>query len=74
MASRLNALKEEKEVSQKYYQEIRRSIEESELRGRIEEEELGIKLEIVQEPAIPEGPIPFQKTPKRNQAAHRCPT
>jgi len=64
IATRLKELRSEKEISQKYYQDIRRRYAEEELRGRVEEAEAGVKLIVVKEPDMPSKPIPFQKTPK----------
>lgn len=64
VASRLKELREEKKISQGYYQEIRRQLGEAELRSRVEEAEEGLKLIVVQKAEIPKRSIPFQKAPK----------
>jgi len=64
LATRLKELRGEKEISQRYYQEIRRHLGEAELRSRVEESEAGITVVVINRPYTPSNPIPFQKTPK----------
>lgn len=64
LASRLKELKNDKEVSERYYEDIRRKLEEEQLKIRVEESEAGLIINIVEEPMIPAKPMPFQKTPK----------
>jgi uncharacterized protein involved in exopolysaccharide biosynthesis len=62
--SRLMELRSEKEINTGYYSGVRKQLEEADLKGRIEKEQVGINIRIVEAPKIPIRPIPFQKMPK----------
>jgi capsular polysaccharide biosynthesis protein len=63
-ASRLKELNENKKVSGRYLDDIRRKLEEAQLKSRTEEAEAGLNIIVVEEPKIPSSPMPFQKTQK----------
>ncbi|MFA6635878.1 MAG: hypothetical protein WCV56_02030 [Candidatus Omnitrophota bacterium] len=58
--SRLASLSGEREVNLKYLQEMRHQMEMGEVRARIEREEVGVKINVVEGPQLPLNPIPFQ--------------
>lgn len=60
-AARLVDLRNEKEVSQRYYNDIRQQMEGAELKSRMEKEEAGIEIRVIEEPKVPLEPIPMQK-------------
>jgi capsular polysaccharide biosynthesis protein len=60
-ASRLMDLRNEKEVTQRYYNDMRQQLEGAELKSRMEKEEAGIEISIIEEPKVPLEPIPTQK-------------
>jgi hypothetical protein len=62
MVARLMELKDEKDVSQHYYDELRQQFEVAELKGRMETEKSGIEIRVIEEPKLPEGPMPVNKT------------
>lgn len=59
--SRLMELINEKDINQRYYQEIRQQLELAEIKNRLQREEASLKINIVEEPKIPLNPIPLQK-------------
>lgn len=59
-ALRLSDLKSEKELSQKYYYDLRQQYEAAEIKSRIEKSEVGLRIEVVEEPKLPANPIPAQ--------------
>ena len=55
-ASRLTDLKNEKEINFKYYVDIRRQLEEVEMKARVEESDVGLSVDVVVEPIEPTMP------------------
>ena len=60
-AARLIELGREKEINEGYYLEIRKQLEEAELKGRVEKEEPGLRIVTVEEPRMPSSPMPLQR-------------
>lgn len=60
-AARLVELEREKEINEGYYLDIRKQLEEAELKGRVEKEEAGLKIVTVEEPRMPSSPMPLQR-------------
>lgn len=64
MALRLKELRQEEKIAQRQHSEIRTKLADAELTARIEKEEAGLRLVVIEKPKLPTSPIPFQKTPK----------
>ena len=62
--ARLVELKNEKEINMKYYTDLRKKLEEAQIASRLETEEAGFKINIIEEPRVPLVPMPFQSAPK----------
>jgi hypothetical protein len=60
-AAKLLDLRNEKEVTMRYYNDMRQQLEGAELKSRMEKEEAGIEISIIEEPKVPIEPIPMQK-------------
>jgi hypothetical protein len=58
---KLVELKGEKDINQRYYDDIRQQLEVAEIKNRLQKEDAGLKIEVVEEPVIPTKPIPLQK-------------
>lgn len=63
-AAKLLELQNEKAISTKYYTDLRKQLEEIQLKSRLEKEKAGFNITVVEAPTIPLKPIPFQKLPK----------
>lgn len=59
--SRLADLGKEKSINEGYYLDIRKQLEEADLKGRIQKEEVGLRIIMVEEPGVPIGPIRLQR-------------
>lgn len=64
LATRLKELREQKEISEGYLENIRKRMEEAQLESRVEEAEAGLNIIVVESPKKPSNPVPFQKTQK----------
>jgi len=62
--SELIELRNEKEINMGYYFELRKELEQEELKSRIEKEEAGFKIEVIEPAKVPLEPIPFQRVTK----------
>ncbi|MFA5256208.1 MAG: hypothetical protein WC419_05910, partial [Candidatus Omnitrophota bacterium] len=62
--SRLVELKSEKDINERYYRSVRKQLEDADLKGRIEKEQIGVNVRVVEAPKVPTEPVPFQKMPK----------
>lgn len=60
-AARFIDLDKERSINEGYYLDIRKQLEEADLRGRIEKEEAGLRIVTVEEPEVPINPIPLQR-------------
>ena len=56
--ARLTELKNERDVNERYYNDMRQQLEVSELKGRLERADAGIEIRVIQEPRVPLQPIP----------------
>lgn len=63
-ATRLMELNNEKEINLSYYTDIRRRLEEVEIKSRLEKKEAGFNINILEKPQVPLKPIPLQNLPK----------
>jgi hypothetical protein len=59
--TKLQELEKEKEINERYYLDIRKQLEEAELKARLEKEEGGLTIDIIEEPSVPLNPISYQK-------------
>lgn len=59
--TRLKELEREKEINERYYLDIRKQLEEAELKARLEKEEAEFVIDIIEEPSIPIKPASYQK-------------
>jgi len=59
---RLRELENEKEINERYYLDIRKQLEEAQLKARLEKEDAGFKIDIIEEPLVPFRPVTMQKT------------
>lgn len=57
--ARLSELKNERDVNERYYNDMRQQLEVSELKGRLERADAGIEIRVIQEPRIPMQPMPL---------------
>jgi len=58
-------LKKERGINEGYYNELRRQLEEAEIKKRLyAQEQTGMRINVVEEPRVPVEPIPFQRFPK----------
>jgi len=57
----LKELQKESEINEGYYLDIRKQLEEAELKARLEKEEAGFKIDVIEEPSVPLNPISYQK-------------
>jgi uncharacterized protein involved in exopolysaccharide biosynthesis len=64
LALKLTELRKEKEISISYHANLRKQLEDAEIKGRFQQEEGVLKINIIEEPKIPLRPIPFQNLPK----------
>lgn len=62
--SKLIELQNEKEISTKYYSDLRKELEGVELKNRLEKEKAGFNITVAEPPTVPLKPVPFQKLPK----------
>jgi hypothetical protein len=60
-ATKINQLREEMKINENYYEDIRKQIEQTELKSRMEEAEAGVSVVVIERPIVPIEPIPFQK-------------
>lgn len=60
--AQLKELKSEKEITEKYYNDIRKQLEETDLKNRVEKSDAGFVINVVEEPKIPINPLPSKKT------------
>jgi len=58
---KLKELQKESEINEGYYLDIRKQLEEAELKARLEKEEAGFKIDVIEEPSVPLNPISYQK-------------
>lgn len=58
---RLKELQNEYQINEGYYLDIRRQLEEAELKARLEQEEAGFKIDVIEEPSVPLNPVSYQK-------------
>lgn len=58
---RLKDLQNEYQINEGYYLDIRKQLEEAELKARLEQEEAGFKIDVIEEPLVPLDPISYQK-------------
>jgi uncharacterized protein involved in exopolysaccharide biosynthesis len=58
---KLKELEKEGEINERYYLDIRKQLEEAELKARLEKEEAGFKIDVIEEPSVPLNPITYQK-------------
>lgn len=63
-ATRLTELSNEKIISQGYYNSIMKELEVAEIRQRLQKEEAGIKIKIIEAPVLPTQPVPMQREKK----------
>lgn len=61
LVARLKELEREKEINEGYYLDIRKQLEEAELKSRLERDEGGFKIDVIEEPSVPLNPISYQK-------------
>ncbi len=59
--SRLIELRNEREISLGYYTDLKKKLEEEKIKSRIEKEEAGFIVRIIEPPEKPLEPVPFQK-------------
>jgi hypothetical protein len=64
LALKLTELRKEKEISISYHANLRKQLEDAEIKGRFQQEEGALKINIIEEPKMPLRPIPFQNLPK----------
>lgn len=58
---RLRELEKENEINERYYLDIRKQLEAAELKARLEKEEAGLTIDVIEEPSIPLNPVSYQK-------------
>jgi len=59
--SKLLEIKNEKDINQGYYNDIRQQLEAAEIKSRLEKSDVGININVIEEPRVPLDPIPNQK-------------
>jgi uncharacterized protein involved in exopolysaccharide biosynthesis len=61
---RLSELRQERAISIGYHTDIKKRIEEAQIRSRLQLSEDHLNIRVIEEPKMPLKPIPFQKIPK----------
>jgi uncharacterized protein involved in exopolysaccharide biosynthesis len=59
--ARFKELMSEKDISSKYYADIRRQLEEAEIKSRVDGSKLGFEIKVIEPPKQPVKPLPLKK-------------
>ncbi|MCM8761161.1 MAG: hypothetical protein NC938_06510 [Candidatus Omnitrophica bacterium] len=60
-AAKLKSLRDEKEMITRYYNELRKQLEDADLKRRAEKTQAGFQIEVIEPPRVPLSPLPSQK-------------